>query len=84
VVPEFSWRDLQRCAAREVALRNVSPARHTPERELEIAKMEAIAAHFKDLADDQEMAGRDPDAQAFFELNNGGGFYAPLYERKGE
>jgi hypothetical protein len=80
VVPEFSWRDLQRCAAREVALRNVSPARHTPERELEIAKMEAIAAHFKDLADDQEAAGHIGDGQAFFELKNGGGFYVPLYE----
>lgn len=79
MVPEFSWRELQRCAAREVALRNLA-RRMTPERELEIAKMEAIAAHFKDLADDQEAAGHIGDGQAFFELKNGGGFYVPLYE----
>jgi hypothetical protein len=83
-MPEFSWRELQRCAAREVAQRRNVFRKRTPERELEIAKMEAIAAHFKDLADDQEAAGHIADGQAFFELKNGGGFYVPLYERGGE
>jgi hypothetical protein len=49
----FSFRQLQKCAEREVALRkNVFRKRGlTPEREEEIRKMEAIAAIFKDLAD---------------------------------
>lgn len=49
----FSFRQLQKCAEREVALRkNVFRKRGlTPEREEEIRKMEAIAAHFKGLAD---------------------------------
>ena len=55
----FTFRELQKCAEREVALRkNVFRKRGmTLEREEEIAKMEAIAAHFKDLADGYELAG---------------------------
>ena len=82
---DFTFRQLQKCAEREVALRNNVFRKRgmTPDRELEIAKMEAIAAHFKDLADGDEMAGRDPDAQAFFTLRDGTrSFYVPLYERK--
>jgi hypothetical protein len=50
---DFSHRELEKCAAREVAMRrNVFRKRGmTPEREREIAMMEAIAAHFKELAD---------------------------------
>jgi hypothetical protein len=52
-MPNFTFRQLQKCAEREVALRfNVFHKRGmTPERKEEIAKMAAIAAHFKDLAD---------------------------------
>ena len=57
---EFTLRQLQKCAEREVALRrNVFAKRGmTAERRIEIAKMEAIAIHFKALADDAEI-GRD-------------------------
>jgi hypothetical protein len=52
-VTDFTFRELQKCAEREVALRrNVFRKRGmTHEREAEIMKMEAIAAHFKTLAD---------------------------------
>ena len=57
---EYSFRELQKCAEREVALRkNVFAKRGmTPEREEEIAKMEAIAVHFRELADEHH-----PDAK---------------------
>jgi hypothetical protein len=50
---DFSHRELEKCAAREVAMRrNVFRKRGmTPDREREIEMMEAIAAHFKQLAD---------------------------------
>lgn len=80
----YSYRQLQKCAEREVALRNNVFRKRgmTPEREEEIRKMEAIAEHFKDLADGDEMAGREPDAQAFFTLRDGKTLYVPMYERK--
>jgi hypothetical protein len=55
----YTFRQLQKCAEREVALRkNVFAKRGmTPEREEEIAKMEAIARHFKNLADDADRVG---------------------------
>lgn len=51
---DFTYRDMEKCAAREVAMRkNVFRKRGmTPDREREIAVMTAIAAHFKQLADD--------------------------------
>jgi hypothetical protein len=81
---EYSFRQLQKCAEREVALRhNVFRKRGmTHERAEEIVKMEAIAAHFKDLADGDEMAGRHPDAQMFITLRDGKSVYLPMYERK--
>lgn len=54
----------------------------TDERRLEIVKMEAIAAHFKALADAEEQAGVDPDGRMFVETKRGGSSFAPLYERK--
>lgn len=62
---EFSYRELQKCAQREVALRNNVFRRRglTLERKEEIEKMEAIATYFKSLADSDELAGRDPDGQ---------------------
>lgn len=80
---DFTFRELQKCAAREVALRNNVFRKRgmTPDRELEIAKMEAIAAHFKELADADEMAGRNPDGQCFFSMKSGKVVYFPLYER---
>lgn len=50
----FSFRDMEKCAAREVAMRKTVYRKRemTPAREREIALMEAIAAHFKELADD--------------------------------
>ena len=81
---EFSYRELQKCAQREVALRNNVFRRRglTLEREEEIEKMEAIATHFKSLADGDELAGRNPDGQLFVEGKRGGSHYAPLYEKK--
>jgi hypothetical protein len=81
---EFSYRELQKCAEREVALRrNVFRKRGiTPERQEEIVKMEAIATYFKSLADDDELAGRNPDGQMFVEGKRGASHYAPLYEKK--
>ena len=80
---EFSFRQLQKCAEREVALRrNVFRKRGmTPEREEEIVKMQAIAIHFKELADSDELAGRAPDAQAFFTLRDKT-LYVPMYKRE--
>jgi hypothetical protein len=51
----FSFRELQKCADREVAMRrNVFAKRGmTDDRRLEIPKMEAIAAHFRMLADSE-------------------------------
>jgi hypothetical protein len=53
---DFSFRQLQKCAEREVAMRtNVFSKRGmTPEREVEVEKMEAIAKHFKMLADGED------------------------------
>jgi hypothetical protein len=80
----YSYRQLQKCAEREIALRRNVFRRSgmTPAREDEVAKMEAIAAHFKELADADEVAGRQPDAQVFFTLRDGKSVYLPLYERK--
>jgi hypothetical protein len=68
---DFSFRELQKCAEREVALRiNVFSKRGmTPEREREIAKMDAIAEHFRQLADDEERAGarHDPRQSNLFQ-----------------
>jgi hypothetical protein len=63
----FTNRELEKCAAREVAMRkNVFGKRGIgPKEEREIALMEAIAAHFKKLADqalaDQALAGPTGD-----------------------
>ena len=53
---EFSFRQLEKCAAREVAMRrNVFRKRGmTEDRQREIMMMEAIAAHFKELADEAD------------------------------
>jgi hypothetical protein len=55
---EFSSRQLQKCAEREAAMRrNVfTKCGMTDERRFEIAKMDAIAAHLKKLADDEAKA----------------------------
>jgi hypothetical protein len=81
---DFTFRQLQKCAEREVALRdNVFRKRGmTSEREEEIAKMTAIAAHFKDLADGDELAGRNPDAQMFITMRSGKSVYVPLFYRQ--
>ena len=50
---EFTYREMEKCAAREVAMRrNVFAKRGWNDvRTRELAIMEAIAAHFKQLAD---------------------------------
>lgn len=55
---EFSYRDLEKCAAREVAMRiNFFRRRGMGEsHRREIAMMEAIRDHFKGLADDDRDA----------------------------
>jgi hypothetical protein len=53
VMGEFGWRELQGCAEREAALRR-NVFRQTEARE--VALMEAIAAHFRGLAEDEEEA----------------------------
>jgi hypothetical protein len=47
----YSFHDLMKCAAREAALRRAVYKKRgmTPEREREIALMEAIAAHFAEI-----------------------------------
>jgi hypothetical protein len=57
----FTHRELWKCAAREVAMRkNVFKKRGmTPEREKEIELMEAIAAHFRELAEGLSSPSRD-------------------------
>jgi hypothetical protein len=81
---DFTFRQLQKCAEREVALRNNVFRKRgmTPEREEEIAKMEAIAVLLKRLADADEMAGRNPDAQMFLTMRSGKSVYAPLFHRQ--
>ncbi len=58
-MPDYSYRDLQKCAEREVALReNVYRKRGmNMERREEILKMKAIAELLKDLADSEPRAG---------------------------
>lgn len=58
-MPDYSYRDLQKCAEREVALReNVYRKRGmNMERREEILKMKAIAELLKDLADAEPRAG---------------------------
>jgi hypothetical protein len=80
----FTHRELQKCAEREVAMRNnvfrkrdMTPARHR-----EIAMMVAIAEHFRELADADEMAGREADGQMFITFGDGKSVALPLYERK--
>jgi hypothetical protein len=52
---EFTFRELQKCAERETALRLRVYAKQpwTENRERETRMMTAIAAHFKRLADDE-------------------------------
>ena len=51
--PQFSFRDLQKCAERELAMRRAVFAKRgmTEEHQAEIAKMSAIAEHFRNMAD---------------------------------
>jgi hypothetical protein len=81
---EFTFRQLQKCAEREIALRNNVFRKRglTPEREEEVAKMVAIATHFKDLADADELAGRNPDAQMFITMRSGKSVYVPMFHRQ--
>lgn len=84
----FTKRELQKCAEREVALRkNVFHKWNKGEAgEIEIAKMQAIADHFREEADADEQAGRNPDGMMFVETKrtmNGldcNGW--PIYEHK--
>ena len=80
---EFSFRDMEKCAAREVAMRrNVFRKRGmTPDREREIALMEAIAAHFKGLADNGELAGAEPQGILFIEPRQGAGSMRPSHAK---
>lgn len=58
----FDFRKLQKCAEREAAMRkNVYPKKGpiTLKRMEEIEMMDAIAAHFKALADDEERRARN-------------------------
>jgi hypothetical protein len=81
---DFTFRQLQKCAEREIALRNNVFRKRglTPDREREIEMMLAIAAHFKDLADGDELAGRNPDAQMFITMRSGKAVYVPLFYRQ--
>ena len=76
----FTYRELQKCAEREIAMRrNVFRSRGmTKTRLREIALMETIREHFKELADDDERAGRNPDGLMNVETG-AGGFTLPLY-----
>jgi hypothetical protein len=59
---KFTNRELEKCAAREAAMRkNVFAKRGIgPKEEREIAMMEAIAAHFKKLADEEAEDASNP------------------------
>lgn len=56
VIGPFTHREMEKCAAREVAMRrNVFHRRGmTDDRRREIAIMETIAVHFKELADEED------------------------------
>lgn len=58
----FTFRQLESCAAREAKLRQNVYAKHgiTADREREIAMMQAIAEHFKMLADHGLELSLDP------------------------
>lgn len=62
---KFSYRELQRCAEREVILRrNVYAKRGmTPERAREVEMMVAIAELLKEFADEEP----DPERRQLFE-----------------
>jgi hypothetical protein len=51
----YTFRELQKCAERELAMRKNVFSKHgmTVKRQAEIGMMEAIVAHFKKLADEE-------------------------------